>query len=152
MKRKTFKKYRDPILLLGYCTTFLTGALFAKYPEWEKAFAAPISPQAPGIVATITDYVPVPRAPENLDEMFRFVFGDEAETAKKIAKCESGLRANARNVNTNGSVDSGLMQINSVHGVSERFLKDPFINLLVAKQIKDGRGNWSAWVCAKKVL
>jgi hypothetical protein len=89
--------------------------------------------------------------PATNEEIIRAIFKDDAALAISIAKCESGLRADARNVNNNGTVDVGLFQINSVHGVSERFLTDPITNTMVAKEIYDGRGNWSAWVCAGKV-
>lgn len=37
------------------------------------------------------------------------------ELAQKIIWCESQNNPNARNVNKNGTIDYGLMQVNSVH-------------------------------------
>lgn len=61
---------------------------------------------------------------------------------------ESGCRKDAINVNTNGSVDHGAFQINSVHkgkvgNLSKLF--DLETNVRVAAQIKRESG-WSAWV------
>ena len=74
--------------------------------------------------------------------------------ALMIAKCESGLRPNALNDNTTWggvSQDLGVFQINKKYqGVTNpSFLYDWKINTLMAKQIFDGRGNWSAWSCAR---
>ena len=81
-------------------------------------------------------------------------FGKDAPQALMIAKCESGLRPNALNDNTTWggvSQDLGLFQINKKYqGVTNpNFLYNYKINTLMAKQIFDSRGNWSAWSCAK---
>jgi soluble lytic murein transglycosylase-like protein len=64
-----------------------------------------------------------------------------------IAEVESGLRPGAIGRNTNGSVDIGLMQINSLwlpelqrHGISPRDLLDPCVSVHVG-----------AWVLARKM-
>jgi soluble lytic murein transglycosylase-like protein len=64
-----------------------------------------------------------------------------------IAEVESGLRPGAIGRNTNGSVDIGLMQINSLwlpelqrHGISPRDLLDPCVSVHVG-----------AWVLAQKM-
>lgn len=53
-----------------------------------------------------------------------------------IAKTESGLKPWAKNVNKDGSIDHGMMQINSrwlptlaKHGITERDLYDPCVSL-----------------------
>ena len=89
---------------------------------------------------------------ESIEDKIRAVFGDNADRAIEIARCESGLNPNAiNNSNSNGSTDVGLFQINSVHGVRSKWLLNPDINIRVAKQIFDEQGNFSAWVCDRKV-
>lgn len=77
-------------------------------------------------------------------------FGDQADTAKQIAFCESGIRAEATNKNKNGTTDTGIFQINSIHQIPEKYLKDPLINIRVAKVLYDRQG-WNPWVCARKL-
>jgi len=62
-----------------------------------------------------------------------------------IAKAESGLRANATHLNSNGTWDVGLMQLNDVHGYSWNQRLDPDFNLEAAYKIRMSWGNWSAW-------
>lgn len=64
-----------------------------------------------------------------------------------IAKTESSFNPNARNVNTNGSEDVGVMQINSFwmptlrqFGIGREELKDPCVNV-----------NVGAWILAQNI-
>jgi len=66
-------------------------------------------------------------------------FGIEPSLLKRIATIESSLNPNAINRNKNGTVDIGLMQINTIHlkrlskiGVTESLLHDPEVNIYVA--------------------
>lgn len=55
-----------------------------------------------------------------VEQIILDVFGiQDFKTARAVAKCESGFRCNALNVNSNGTVDYGCFQINSIHW--ERF-------------------------------
>ncbi len=47
-------------------------------------------------------------------------FGSAAPTARKIASCESGYRETAINTNTNGSIDIGVFQMNTIHDGGNR--------------------------------
>jgi soluble lytic murein transglycosylase-like protein len=65
-----------------------------------------------------------------------------APLLKAIARHESGGRTHVIATNTNGSRDIGLMQINSAwlpvlnrHGLQEKDLFDPCVNVLVAAWI-----------------
>jgi len=65
-----------------------------------------------------------------------------APLLKAIARHESGGRTHFIATNTNGSRDIGLMQINSAwlpvlnrHGLQEKDLFDPCVNVLVAAWI-----------------
>ncbi len=66
-------------------------------------------------------------------------FGIESSLLKRIATIESSLNPRAINQNKNGTVDIGLMQINSMHirglskiGVTREALFDPEVNVYVA--------------------
>ena len=73
--------------------------------------------------------------------------------AYMIIQCESGWNPEAMNTkNTNGSFDSGLWQINSIHKNitnSERLNPIKATQWSITKRLNDG--NWSAWVCSRKL-
>jgi hypothetical protein len=74
-------------------------------------------------------------------------FGKEAPNAFKVLACENHrLNPSARGMNTNGTSDVGIFQVNSVHGVPESYLKDWHTNIDVAYQIYKASG-WNAWAC-----
>jgi soluble lytic murein transglycosylase-like protein len=79
-----------------------------------------------------------------------------AQLVRAIAQHESGMRANAVNVNSNGSEDIGLMQINSSwlpklaqYGIRHEHLFDACVNAYVgtwilASNIKQFGPTWKA--------
>lgn len=70
-----------------------------------------------------------------------------ADIAAAVAMAESGGKSDASNTNTNGSIDRGLWQINSVHGPQSTF--DPVANVKSAISISSGGKNWSPWTTFK---
>jgi hypothetical protein len=82
----------------------------------------------------------------SVEGIIKKYFGSEAEQAMKIAQCESSLRPDATHTNSNGSVDCGLFQINSIHGYDCEELKDVEFNVKIAKKLYDKSG-WQPWVC-----
>ena len=64
-----------------------------------------------------------------------------------VATAESGLRSDAvSRPNSNGTVDRGLWQINSVHGKDPARLMDPAYNTQVAFELWRSAGNsWRPW-------
>lgn len=70
-----------------------------------------------------------------------------------IVSCESKWDPNAYNdKNTNGSTDSGLWQINSIHtSISDADKMDykASTKWALAKRLRDG--SWSAWSCSRKL-
>lgn len=64
--------------------------------------------------------------------------------AVAIALAESGGRSDATNHNTNGSVDYGLWQVNSVHGFPVGELLTPTGNGRYAYRVYQSQG-WNAW-------
>jgi hypothetical protein len=69
---------------------------------------------------------------------------DAANMAAAVAMAESGGNASAKNVNTDGSIDRGLWQINSVHGSLSTFNR--LANARAAVSISHNGGDWSPWV------
>jgi soluble lytic murein transglycosylase-like protein len=79
-----------------------------------------------------------------------------AAVLQSIGRHESGLRATAVNRNQNGTVDVGVMQINSVHfpelqsyGIAPNALWDPCTNVMVgafllARSIQKYGNTWEA--------
>ena len=73
------------------------------------------------------------------------VWRADFEIGVALASCESGLRPTAVNEhNTNGSTDSGLFQINSVHNIQREDLMNPYANAGYAYAIykEQGTGPW----------
>lgn len=70
-----------------------------------------------------------------------------ADTAAAVALAESGGVATASGTNTDGSVDRGLWQINSVHGGLSTF--DVAANTKAAIKISNNGTNWNPWVAFK---
>ena len=70
----------------------------------------------------------------------------DTATARAVCLSESNGNSNAYNVNTNGTVDKGIMQINSCHAdlIGDKDLYDPQVNMDIAYQIYRGSG-WRAW-------
>lgn len=73
------------------------------------------------------------------------------QTAYAICMAESGGKASIDNagVNRDGSVDYGLMQINSVHadmvGGNLESLRDPATNIKIAYSLSKGGTDWTPW-------
>ncbi len=119
---------------------------------------------APHGHAQTTDTRPTPRsAPADKPRPWMACFdaaakyhGVSAEVLKAIAEQESSMRPQARNQNTDGSHDLGLMQINSLwleelarRGVSLAQLLDPCTNIhagawILSKQIERFGNTWQA--------
>jgi hypothetical protein len=83
-------------------------------------------------------------------DAIRREFPEQYAKAERVAKCESGLRANAVSP---GGGNWGLFQINSVHrglvasmGYSWNQILDPYVNAKVARHIYN-QGGWQPWGC-----
>ena len=71
-------------------------------------------------------------------------FPENPEIMIAIAKAESGMNPQAVNHNRNGSIDTGLFQVNSVHGYDGLLLFDPEKNIEAAREIYEKQGI-TAW-------
>lgn len=67
-----------------------------------------------------------------------------ANIAAAVALAESSGNPNASNNNTNGTIDRGLWQINSIHGALSTF--DPLGNARAAVSISGNGSSWMPWV------
>lgn len=75
--------------------------------------------------------------------------GADLVVAVAVAKAESDWNPTATNINTNGSTDYGLFQVNSVHGaiLARGEWADPSANAAMAYQVwSDAGSSWSPWV------
>ena len=88
------------------------------------------------------------------ENLFKKYFGAEYSYAMKVAKAESGLRANAHNYNPKTKDNSyGLMQINIYGSLAKsrpsgEWLLNPENNIAYAKQLRDSSG-WNCWSTVK---
>ena len=88
--------------------------------------------------------------------LIRRHFPEEPHIAVAVAKCESGLNPKAYNPNNkNGTTDSGIFQLNSVHQKTiERMGLDiwkPEDNVKFARYLYEKAGNrFTDWVCYQK--
>lgn len=69
-----------------------------------------------------------------------------AKNAAAVAQAESSGNTTAVNHDANGTTDTGLWQINSVHGLSN--LTNPLANASAAVKISSDGKNWSPWCTA----
>lgn len=93
-------------------------------------------------------------SPETTEQIIRRVAhleGVDPELAVRVAKCESGLKTNARNINSPDSIDRGIFQINSKWHpeVTDEQADDPeWATHFFCKAFKGGNLSW--WDCSKK--
>jgi hypothetical protein len=76
--------------------------------------------------------------------------GQNANTISAIALAESGGNPNATNVNTNGSTDYGVTQINSIHPGASGAYGDPQQAMNLAYGVSGGGTNFTPWVTYNK--
>ena len=84
--------------------------------------------------------------PATTEAEIRAVFGKDGDDAVSVARCESHLRPQVCNdgMNSDSSVDCGIFQVNSIHGIDRKYLTNQTINIQVAKMIFDEQG-WGPW-------
>lgn len=126
--------------LLGHCVV-LSG------DGWAPSMCgqAPTGPDGQAV-----RYVEAPAGPGALsDDQIRQLWlgagGDPAQSrmAVAIARAESGGRPDAIGHNTNGTVDRGVWQVNSIHGPQSTL--DPVANARAAVAISSNGTNWGPW-------
>lgn len=86
---------------------------------------------------------------QELRELAARVGFPDPDLAAAVAMAESSGNPRAYNRNSNGSVDRGLWQVNSIHGYSGTRLNDPQYNAAAALAISSGGRDFSPWVAYK---
>ena len=102
-------------------------------------------------MALTTDPAPVnpPVTPADCTAVDKYDWN--TKIAYAICMAESGGNAAIDNAgtNSNGSVDYGLMQINSIHadmvGGNLELLRDPATNIKIAYSLSKGGTDWTPW-------
>lgn len=120
---------------------------------WLTAFYAMESWWMKEKVVTVPhiNYIRTAEAKELTTEEYVCTKDWDCKTAIAIAKAESGMRCDAQNVNTNGSVDLGYFQVNSVHlkkGWKAIDLLDCRKNVDYAYELYEAQG-FSPWTAYK---
>lgn len=151
-RRKTIPAWKHSVIVVSLST--LTLAMIAGWADekFKPVMASPLSNKEYVTVEKVVEKK-VFETPKTIEDKIRATFPEDPENAIKIARCESGLKEAAFNpANTNGTTDSGIFQINSVHGVAKHILMDSDVNIAVARVIYERAGNsWRPWVCAVKL-
>lgn len=83
-----------------------------------------------------------------IEDLWKQAGGDPvyAVMAAAIAMAESGGNPDATHTNSNGTVDRGVWQINSIHG--SQSTTDPLANARAAVSISSNGTNWRPWCTA----
>jgi len=155
MKFDNRRKYvKDTYRLVFLIVGILAGAILVHWMNWEARQVAWADSQVSmllsptwGSQAEAKEIEPTPTpSPEDLViAEIKEVFGKDADDAIKVFRCESGLKSKCNDgLNKNGSVDCGVAQVNSVHGVSRKWLLKPEISIRVAYELFLEQG-WSPW-------
>ena len=134
--------------------------IFNQMVKVELKVPVEIKKREPQIKEIVLDY------PDEIDTPIeKYIcekFGPfDCKTALAVFSAESGLREDALNVNTNGSIDYGIAQINSgnwkLPGCSLKEIVDQYKNVDCGYKLwdrgdgkeGDGKGNFNAWVAFK---
>lgn len=144
-------KHRPPPLLGTSCDGFFV-PIGARPSAFIRLFRVHLVAKAPPKFPLYTG--PVGGGPVNVGPSINLCAkvasqagftGQSLIVAVAIAMAESSCNPNATNANSNGSVDYGLWQINTVHGIPTSCLFDPLCNAQQAYRISSGGTNFYPW-------
>lgn len=161
-KHKQFQDYREKMLpkllkcILSLLIGIVIGELATEYLTSTRTITITnavavqsVEASAP-VVSEVSASAKVEQSGEQsptaseIEKMIIAEFPNDKEMLS-IAKAESRLNPKAHNKNNNGSIDTGIFQINSIHGYDEKWLQDPKNNIEAAKEILKKQGK-TAWV------
>ena len=139
----------------GYCIdgSIITAAMGGY--AGKSIIESLLSPKAAAQITNTTSQPPVPEeVKKTIEQTIRDIAKEEGvdpELAVKVAKCESGLNPNARNINKSGSIDRGLYQWNNFYHpeITDAMAYDPYLaTQAFCKAIREGHISW--WNASKQ--
>ena len=153
------KKGTKKLALLLIGLIIILGAILRHYnkPHSTIGLLSPLAQTQPSLIVIVRE---VQAEQSEKQEILHYIvekFGDRAADLISIIRlCENSTFDQKRtNKNKDGSFDSGVAQVNSVHigeykECTNSLVTDWRSNIDCAKKVYDLQGI-SAWVCAKKV-
>jgi len=142
------------IELLGTVNDFFEGHYLQFNQVIQVTLKKPIEIKQREMLSPVVEYIELLDYPDEIDtEIEKYIcekFGQyECKTSLAIAKSESNLKEEAIHINSNGTIDLGVFQINSIHfdkpGCSLQELVFAKKNIDCAYNIWKAQG-WSPWV------
>lgn len=142
------------IWTLGYILAVLLIMAFAQYYKNEgMAIAYAEAPIISPLGSPIVEPEVIQETGTARDEaiaIIKKVWRHDWKLGVALASCESGLRVTAINdSNTNGSTDTGLFQVNSIHGISREDLLNGYANAGYAYALYKEQGT-NPWYSSEK--
>ena len=152
--RSAWNIFKPLIALIAF--TFLMWCIQQYFKEQELLSPCPEDGCTFNFQVRAMEVEPVEEVKTTRQEIVEYifkVFGDDAvEAIVIIRKCEnSQFNPKATNWNRNGTWDTGIFQINQIHGYSLEQMQDCKQNIDAAKKIFDRAGDWSPWGCSHVV-
>lgn len=151
-KMQTFKEKLTQAKIEHYRTRFLQYTLLILLLIWIYQVGKNILSESNVVVIqnviAAEKVEPVkPQVVLSIEDKIKQTFPEQPEIMLAVAKAESKLNPHATNINRNGTKDTGIFQVNSVHGYNEEWLKNEDNNLKAARKIyeKQGLKAWYAY-------
>ena len=149
-----FKK--DGKLFLGFLGSMILGGFVGYVVDGSPLTAAMAGFTGFSVIKTLADGKLGIGSQESLSVEQRIrkiavIKGVDPELAVRVAKCESSLNPNAKNTNTNGSIDRGLFQINNKwhpQVTDEQALDIEFATEFFCEAVKNNCLSW--WSATQK--
>jgi hypothetical protein len=143
-------KKENGFFSLGFLGGMITGGLAGYLIDGNPAMAFMTGYAGTGIIQNLVMKKPetAQTAGELTENLIRKIAGLEcvdADLAVRVAKCESSLDWKAEHLNTDGSIDRGLYQINSKYhpDISDEQAKNPITaTQFFCKAFKEGHLDW----------
>ena len=148
----TDNKWLLVYVLAAFMTGLLVAGVFIKSYSYFKSINRPQALLSPldGIGSLVVGQVYAKGVLTEQEEIAQYICSKpwDCKKALKIARCESGLNPLATNKNKNGTVDRGILQINSIHGLRNSYDWKTNIDFAIQK-LYTLRG-WKDWASSYK--
>lgn len=141
-KRRLLKKNTWISIIICLEIIIITSVIGNSIQVRNKAIDVLAKPEIKLALYHPQQYVEPPLAPANevnaMKALIAKVWGKDAFVGLAISRCESGYNEQATNHNTNGTIDEGLFQVNSVHQMPD--MLNATANALYAHQMYQEQG------------